>query len=413
MYRQRIIAALLTLVLLLGLGACGQKIPYVVYEAVYQQGAPSEQVEHLGTFFPASAQVFLSGTQEENVLYSPLNLYLALALLAESTGGETQQEIMDLLGTSDLDALRTQASALWRANFQDRKHITSTLANALWLDEQAEYVPETLKTLSRSHHASIFQGPMGDKAYDQALHTWIDQQTHGLLSDQSSGLKMPELGVLVLMSTLYFRGEWEDPFYPEATAPGTFHSPDGDLRCDFMGQLRYLPYAQGASFSAVGKDITKGGAMWFVLPEEESSIDALLADPELYAFLEAGTDWEGCQEDTYTELYLPKFDVSSNLNLQDGLQTLGVTKVFDPEQADFSPVIAFPSDDLSLAEAKHAARVLVDETGCLAAAYTALAVGADADPIIDVVFTLDRPFLFVLTNQNGLPLFMGVVNTPA
>lgn len=404
-------AALLALVLLLGLGACEQNSsPYAVEEAVYHQGKPSAQVETLGSFFPKSAQAFLAGTQTENRVYSPLNIFLALAMLAETTGGETRQEVLSLLGCTDLEALRTLSGDLWRANQQDSKHITVTLASSLWMNDWAEYVPETIRTISRVHHASTFQGTMGDKDYDQALREWIDQQTGGCLTDQSVGLEMPEEGLLVLVSTLFFRGEWEEPFYKEATAPDTFHSPGGDLRCDFMNQLSTLPYAQGDSFSAMGLKITKGGTMWFILPEEGGSIDTLLADPELYAFLDAGTAWESYQE-SYAVLSLPKFDLSSDLSLQEGLQALGVTKAFDPALADFSPAIVSPAEEVYLSKAQHAARVMVDEAGCLAAAYTEMGAAATGDHKF-IEFTLNQPFLFVLTNQDGLPLFMGVVNAP-
>lgn len=413
MNRRRALAALLTLALLAGLSACGQKSsPYAVEEAVYKQGKPSAQVESLGDFFPASAQAFLSETQGANRVYSPLSVFLALAMLAETAGGETRQEILDLLGTADLETLRALSGDLWRANQQDSKHITTTLASSLWMNDWVEYVPETIRTIARVHHASTFQGTMGDKDYDQALRDWVDQQTGGLLGKQSAGLEMPETGLLVLVSTIFFRGEWVEPFYKEATEPDTFHSPGGDLDCDFMHQLSDLPYAQGTSFSAVGLDITKGGTMWFVLPEEESSIDALLADPELYAFLEAGKAWEGCQADPLVELSLPKFDLSSDLSLQDGLKSLGVTKAFDPAQADFSPSIVSPAEEVYLEKAQHAARVMVDEAGCLAAAYTEIGTATGADPTTEVEFILNRPFLFVLANQDGLPLFMGVVNTP-
>ena len=34
-------------------------------------------------------------------------------------------------------------------------------------------------------------------------------------------------------------------------------------------------------------------------------------------------------------------------------------------------------------------------------------------PEDEMDFTLDRPFLFVITNAGGLPLFAGIVNHPA
>ena len=38
--------------------------------------------------------------------------------------------------------------------------------------------------------------------------------------------------------------------------------------------------------------------------------------------------------------------------------------------------------------------------------------GAAAPPDQKVDFTLDRPFVFAITGEDGLPLFVGVVHKP-
>ena len=61
----------------------------------------------------------------------------------------------------------------------------------------------------------------------------------------------------------------------------------------------------------------------------------------------------------------------------------------------------------------HAARVAIDEEGVTAAAYTVMMeAGAAMPPDEEIDFTLDRPFVFAITSQDGLPLFIGIVNTP-
>ena len=48
-----------------------------------------------------------------------------------------------------------------------------------------------------------------------------------------------------------------------------------------------------------------------------------------------------------------------------------------------------------------------------AAAYTVMMeAGAAEPPDEEIDFTLDRPFVFAITSQDGLPLFIGIVNTP-
>ena len=112
-------------------------------------------------------------------------------------------------------------------------------------------------------------------------------------------------------------------------------------------------------------------------------------------------------------LAVPKFDVSSDLNLSGGLSSLGITDVFNNQTADFSPVME-DAENVFLADVKHASRVKIDEEGCTAAAYTVMRMaGAAMPPKETVDFILNSPFVFVLTGADGMPLFVGVVNDPA
>ena len=95
----------------------------------------------------------------------------------------------------------------------------------------------------------------------------------------------------------------------------------------------------------------------------------------------------------------------------DGLKKMGVKDVFKDSDADFS--VLTDLEPVWLEKVQHAARVVIDEEGCTAAAYTAmLLLGSAAPPDEEVDFVLDRPFLFVLTGIDNLPLFVGVVNQP-
>ena len=152
--------------------------------------------------------------------------------------------------------------------------------------------------------------------------------------------------------------------------------------------------------------------MKLLLPDEGVSAESLLEDGEAMDFILNRSDWENSNFLT-VNLSLPKFDVSSDLDLTAGLKTLGVTDVFDAAVADFTPGIENSKGQIFLSQAEHAARAAIDEEGVTAAAYTAIAeAGAAEPPDEEIDFTLDRPFVFAITSQDGLPLFIGVVNTP-
>ena len=123
-------------------------------------------------------------------------------------------------------------------------------------------------------------------------------------------------------------------------------------------------------------------------------------------------DWEQ-QKYLFVNKSIPKFDVSSRLDLKDGLKALGITDVFDPDRSDFTPMVTDADVPVILSGADHAARVIIDEEGCTATAFTIVTIGAALPPDEEVDFVLDRPFLFCITGDSGLPLFVGIVKDPS
>lgn len=173
-------------------------------------------------------------------------------------------------------------------------------------------------------------------------------------------------------------------------------------------------YYRGERFGAIGKGLGET-TMWLVLPDEGTTPEELLAQVQVVEFFTAGGggfEWED-RENRKINLALPKFDITSETNLLEGLAALGVTDVMDITKADFSPLTTEPQE-LFLSQAQHDVRVTVDEEGVEAAAYTVLAADAASafsEPQ-ELDFILDRPFLFAITTYNGLPLFVGIVNQP-
>ncbi|MBQ7309120.1 MAG: serpin family protein [Clostridia bacterium] len=361
------------------------------------------------TFIETTVPAVLSDETNENPVYSPLNVYMALAMLAEITDGEAQNEVLTLLGSKDIESLRKEANALWNANYCDDGAVTSILASSLWMNESVAFKEAPLRVLAENYYASSYQGKMGSEKFNRALQSWLNEQTGGLLKDQIDQIEMPADALMALATTIYFRAKWENEFAEKQTKEAIFHGTDGDTAVDFMNATEYYgAYYWGDSFSATKKSLENSGEMWFILPDEGVSVDALLQDGEAISFLSALDTWEN-HKSLRVNLSVPKFDVSSDINLKDALQTLDVNACFDPANADFSPLLA-DDVDAFISEVKHGARVTIDEEGVTAAAYTVMMLCGSAMPPSDEIdFTVDRPFIFAITGESGIPLFIGVV----
>ncbi len=391
---------------------------YNAYEA-WWEGVRAQQRDlgdtaPLDAFFARSAQTFLSGADGENRVYSPLNVYMALAMQAQLTGGETQAQLLDLLGSDSMDALRQQAKDVWNSNYRNDGALTCILASSLWLNQNVKFKQGTMDTLAQDFYASSYQGEMGSAEFNKALQDWLNEQTGGLLEEQAGNIETDPNTILALATTVYFKAKWGKEFSPEDTAPQTFHAPGGDMETDFMHQSSNRYYYWGDKFAAVSQPFAEGGAMWFLLPDEGVSPEELLSDGEAMDFLFTADkyEWEN-QKYLIVNKSIPKFDVASQFDLIDGLKELGITDIFDPARSNFTPMTA-GMDGIFLSKADHAARVVIDEEGCTAAAFTVMTdVGFGGPPDDEVDFVLDRPFIFCITGDSGLPLFVGIVNSPA
>lgn len=388
------------------------------FDAAYDKWSAEKEVQRsyydatidLTSFYKKSMQEFLSNAKSENKVYSPLNLYMALAMLAETTDGESRGQILDLLGTTDIGQLRKDVVSIWNSNYSDDGFFTCVLANSLWLNEGVNIKIETMKHLADSYYASSYRGNPTEEAFNQALKDWLNEQTGGLLTDMIDDISMDTETVLALASTVYFKARWSDKFL--GTIPEKFYKSDGEIICDFMKQRNENTYYWGEHFSAVKKnfsDYRGNSCMTFILPDEGMSPEELLSDAEVTEFIFGNKAWENNKFLT-VNLSVPKFDVKSQFELTNGLQNLGVTDVFTPTKADFTPVT---KEKITLTAATHGARVMIDEEGCIAAAFTFMAEGGSSmPPEEEVDFILNRPFLFVITSETGLPLFIGIINNP-
>ena len=388
------------------------------YEADYEKyvdglralGKDDERVDTAAlTAFSGNTAAAIFTTQE-NTVYSPVSLYVALSMLAELTDGETKRQVMDLLGVTDSGALREWTKTLWEQLYCDDGVNTLRLANAAFLNEAVQFRQPALDTLAESFYASSYRVPMGTTAANDTIGAWINEQTGGLLSEQASGLKMDPGTILALATTVYFRAKWDYEFAESNTTEDTFHSDVGDVKCNFMHASSDDTYYWSDHFSAVAKGLENSGAMWFLLPDESITPEKLLSEDETLDFLLSGG--ESAESDRYiVNLSIPKFDISSDKRLLEDLKAVGISDVFNVEKADFSPMT--DDSEVALTQAQHAARVAIDEEGVTAAAYTVMQVsGAAAPPDQKVDFTLDRPFVFAITGEDGLPLFVGVVHKP-
>ena len=111
------------------------------------------------------------------------------------------------------------------------------------------------------------------------------------------------------------------------------------------------------------------------------------------------------------QVYLPRFTMTTEFQLSNELQALGMTDAFSDRLADFSGIST--AGKLFISAVVHKAFIDVNEEGTEAAAATGVIVGITSVMPDPIVFRADRPFLFMIRHEptNSI-LFMGHLTNP-
>lgn len=376
--------------------------------AIRGPGLTEADQDAVNAFAAKSLPLAVADLNGENIIYSPLSLWSALAMLAQCADGDSRQQVLDALGADSVDSLQKTVSHLWQALYTDNGLSSLILGNSIWLNSnlQGSYVQETLDALAQKHFAGTYSVPMGTDTADLAVTNWVDRQTNGLIGADAPVVQTLPETLALLVSSLYYRAGWVDEFSAGQTEEDVFTDAAGkNSRVDFMHKTTNASFLRLEGCQAASLP-TQLGEMVFVLPDKGVTPESLLQRPGFLASLDLTGDRAVWGEVQWS---VPKFDVDSDLDLMPALKGLGVTDLPDPDRADLS---ALTDLDAFLSNAKQLARVKVDEEGVEAAAVTImdmLTSGISLPPDEVCVMDLDRPFLFVIRTE-GIPLFTGIVN---
>lgn len=369
----------------------------------------AQAISRLRSFFTEGNRQFLQTEKNENKIWSPVNAYIGLSMMVEITEGETKQQVLDMFGVQDADELRKQVSAVWESVYQDNSNEICVLANSLWLEKGLQYNQETMDVLGYHYYASVYQGDLGSNQINRDIAAWINNNTGKFLEDSTKNIQLDPETIMALYSTLYFQARWQNEFSEKNNSDGVFYMPEGESQTVYMNKKEaMMDYYWGDNFSAVNMYLKNGCDMWFILPDEGMTVKDVL-DNGTYMDMLLSSKWENSKF-MKVNLSVPKFDVSSTMDLADGLENMGMTNVFNQEFGEYTNLTS--DSPIWLTGANQSVRVQIDEEGVKAATYIEIpGAGSPAPPDEVVDFILNRPFMFVITNEN-IPLFVGCVNNP-
>lgn len=342
-------------------------------------------------------------SNDENTMFSPISLEIALAMLDNGLYSPVQKEVKTALGMQDFSM--EEINAFYTKIAESLNSTTDTTSifesqNSFWAQYGLKLRKNFVDVITDQYKASVANLDFTNPNANDTIDAWANEATHGLIPKLNLELKNTKA---ILANSCYFKADWAEKMLVDY--PITFTDGNGNTIKEAhgisYGSERTMTYAENGSYQAVRLPYGNGTfCMDIVLPANGTSTADLLTK----------LDWNnlGLKDNTLVEFSMVKFKAENIHKMLNKLKDVGMPSL---KRAALDKI----SDDLILSDIQQNTFIEVDREGTKAAAVTtALAKDGFNERLEEPKkFNVDRPFLFAIREQNtGVILFMGEVVKP-
>lgn len=347
----------------------------------------------------------VAASQSKDWFVSPLGMQFLLGMLANGAQGETQAQILSVLGygTDEL----AEANAFYQSLLQQLPNCDPktplAFANCTFLDKKLPINPSFRSCVEKEYEALVENVDFTKPVTVNKINNWCKKNTSGLIPKL---MDHPNEDMLfIIMNALYFKGEWTYKFSGHDTGKELFHLETGGEREIMMMKLSKTD-ASKCSYS--DNDFceclrlpfgNEAFSMSIILPRKGITL------PETLSYLNQDA-WSALSDHISVvgklDLWLPRFNSTCSIDLNEILSGMGMPLAFNG--GSFSAI----SDGLNAVSLiRQISAIDINENGAEAASMS-VAMGLGAIPR-NLVFHADHPFLYLITESStDMILFAGV-----
>jgi serpin B len=335
---------------------------------------------------------------------------MALGMTMNGADGDTweaMQEVLELSGLTDQEINEAYESLIELLGVLDSEVIFQ-IANSIWYRQDILFREEFFDLAETYFDAEISGLDFSNQNTIDIINSWVDENTNGKIKEIVD--EIDPLTVMFLINAIYFKGTWTYEFDEEQTKDDLFTLPDESQKaCQMMYLVNEFQYYENSDFQVIDLPYGDGDySMTIFLPRSGKDVDSLIAEFDENSWRE----WLDSMGKADVALYLPKFKVEYELDLNEVLTALGMGIAFEPGNADFTKMCE--SGGLYIHKVKHKTFVEVNEEGTEAAAVTSVEMRLTSAGPDYTTMRVDRPFMFAIRETNSQTLmFMGKIVEPS
>lgn len=349
-----------------------------------------------------------------NVFLSPSNIAIVMMLVYLGAKNDTEDQMVKVLKLDKMDRSRVprQMEKFIHRLKKDNESVTFKIANKLFPHSDKRILEDYLSLVSKYFDASVKQLDFTNELEEsrKEINTWVEEETNATIKDILPEGSLPPNTAMVVVNTVYFKGNWHTPFDNKRTETRTFVKLNSDnIKVEMMRNKRMEDAYYGKDRRLDCKVLKlpyegRGIGLIVVLPNTDDGLPGLEEQLDIKVL----RGLVKIPRLVTADVSLPKFKLESSIKLKEVLSMLGMVDAFDEDKADLSRM----GDDLYVSEVYHKTFIDVNEEGTEAGAATA-AVEVSRCLEETYRFNADHAFLFMIWHEKlEVPLFIGRLVEP-
>uniref|UniRef100_A0A0K0EBJ8 SERPIN domain-containing protein n=1 Tax=Strongyloides stercoralis TaxID=6248 RepID=A0A0K0EBJ8_STRER len=348
---------------------------------------------------------------EDSFVYSPISLILSLVLLLSGSRGETEGQIKNFISpTFSKNEIFNYYSAVYNKLSDDDLFVTLKAFNKGFLTEEYEIKNEYKDFIENYFNGSIEQISFCDVPHSiEKINNIVNKETNGSISKVIEANDINSNMKFILLSALYFKGDWHVKFEETDTQVAPFFtSPNSSKEIYLMSLEDKFNYFENDAFQMIQLPyIGKNMKMIIVLPKTKFIHDNFIKEHLSLNDIEYGFN---NSRKIFIKVMIPKFDIATTVNFTPILKNLGIIDAFNDLTSNFNGISS--NSSLYLDDVKQKAKIEVTETGTKAAAITSIKLtlfsGAEINNGEVKVFRADHAFSFYIIDKMFNIYFSGI-----
>lgn len=339
---------------------------------------------------------------------SPLSVTYLLGMLNAGAEGNTQKEILDVLGLGDNpQAVNEWCEKLLKEAPQLDSKVTLNIANSIFVNNKNG----TIRTDYKEEMEKYYDAEVADMDFTNVrnvdvINNWASKKTDGMIPKILTDEEFKPSVVMFLLNAIFFKADWTQKFDEKYTKKENFNGINGTKQVEMMHQKLRVLYSENTAYSCISLPYGNGNfVMDIILPNEGVSVDDIVLHPELSDGIMNNGTYE-------VDVKIPRWDTDANIPLIPILKEMGIKQMFSADFAELTKMVN--EGTLFVSMMKQMAKIEVNEKGSKAAAVTiaggnyVTSVNPDKPEIKYAVFHANRPFLYTI-RENGTDaiFFMG------